>query len=138
MLRSYVGVHNKLASERGSARAHTCTRCGKQAAEWAYNNSSSDELTDPQGRKFSPNLDDYEPMCFGCHRRHDKAAITHCPRGHEYAGDNLMLDQGKRKCRTCVYAKNARRRAERGFTREQRERINELQRIRRRKAREAA
>jgi len=31
---------------------------------------------------------------------------THCPQGHPYAGTNLFLDQGKRKCRTCVRAKN--------------------------------
>jgi hypothetical protein len=31
---------------------------------------------------------------------------THCPQGHPYSGDNLLMDQGKRKCRTCVYARN--------------------------------
>ena len=132
MLRSYMGVHRKLIAEHGSARGYACTQCGDQAAEWAYNNASPHELTDKRGRKFSPKLDDYQPMCLGCHRRFDKAAITHCPQGHEYAGGNLMFDQGKRKCRTCVYAKNARRRKDRELTREQRDRINELQRIRRR------
>ena len=131
MLRSYIGVHNKLAAERGSARSQACVRCGKPAREWAYVNDSPDEIVDRQGRKFSPNLDDYQPMCFGCHRRFDKAVITHCPKGHEYAGENLILDQSKRKCRTCVYARNARRRKERGTTREQQDRINELQCIRR-------
>jgi hypothetical protein len=30
------------------------------------------------------------------------ARKTHCPRGHELAGDNLMVDYGgKRTCRTC-------------------------------------
>lgn len=42
---------------------------------------------------------------------------THCPKGHPYAGDNLFYDQGKRRCRACVRAKNraadARRRAAR-------------------------
>lgn len=35
------------------------------------------------------------------------AAITHCPRGHAYEGENLIVSQGKRKCRECS---NARRR----------------------------
>ncbi len=26
---------------------------------------------------------------------------THCPKGHEYAGENLMRYGGKRACRTC-------------------------------------
>jgi hypothetical protein len=30
------------------------------------------------------------------------ASITHCPKGHPYAGDNLVtLSTGKRRCRTC-------------------------------------
>lgn len=29
--------------------------------------------------------------------------ITHCPRGHEYAGENLYQDKrGKRYCKTCL------------------------------------
>ena len=31
-----------------------------------------------------------------------KLAVTHCPRGHSYAGDNLYLTpKGHRHCRTC-------------------------------------
>ncbi len=29
------------------------------------------------------------------------ATKTHCPRGHPYAGDNLMIDGGSRRCRAC-------------------------------------
>lgn len=28
-------------------------------------------------------------------------AKTHCPRGHEYAGENLREEQGSRRCRQC-------------------------------------
>ena len=28
-------------------------------------------------------------------------AKTHCPKGHEYAGENLVLENGRRTCRTC-------------------------------------
>ena len=31
---------------------------------------------------------------------------THCPKGHPYSGANLYYDQGKRKCRECVRARN--------------------------------
>jgi len=27
---------------------------------------------------------------------------THCPQNHEYSGDNVIMDGGYRKCRTCV------------------------------------
>lgn len=40
------------------------------------------------------------------------ARITHCPQGHEYAGDNVFLDAGKRKCRTCVNERQRRYRRE--------------------------
>jgi hypothetical protein len=37
---------------------------------------------------------------------------THCPEGHEYAGDNLLVSGGDRLCRTCRRAQQkARRRA---------------------------
>lgn len=31
-------------------------------------------------------------------------AKTHCPRGHEYRGWNLMVYDGRRWCRACLYA----------------------------------
>jgi hypothetical protein len=40
------------------------------------------------------------------------AAKTHCPKGHPYSGDNLMLSAGGRYCRTCTRARSARWRAE--------------------------
>src|SRR5262249_32691059 len=35
----------------------------------------------------------------GLHAR--EARRTHCPQGHEYAGENLFYYNGKRLCRTC-------------------------------------
>ena len=29
------------------------------------------------------------------------ARVTHCPSGHEYAGENLYVHNGRRHCRTC-------------------------------------
>lgn len=31
---------------------------------------------------------------------------THCPKGHPYAGDNVVMDGGSRKCRTCLRARD--------------------------------
>lgn len=38
-------------------------------------------------------------------------ARTHCPAGHPYQGNNLILRRGKRECRTCKRARDGRRRA---------------------------
>lgn len=130
---SYMGTHNRIRRTLGSAEDYMCP-CGEPAKEWAYNNSSPNEQVDQQGRRYSRDLADYDALCYRCHRLLDKAAITHCPHGHAYEGDNVLMDAGKRKCRTCVYARNRKRK----LTPEQKARRVELQRIRRRAAREAA
>jgi hypothetical protein len=33
--------------------------------------------------------------------RHGRANATHCPRGHPYSGDNLRIDEGRRRCVIC-------------------------------------
>lgn len=33
---------------------------------------------------------------------------THCPDGHEYAGDNLYVSNGRRECRKCIAASSRR------------------------------
>lgn len=93
-----MAVHNRLRRIRGNASNFTCP-CGEQAKEWAYRNQSAHQITDREGRRYSP-----------------------------YAGENLLMDDGKRKCRTCVYARNRKR----PLTPEQKERKNALQRLRRR------
>jgi 5-methylcytosine-specific restriction endonuclease McrA len=37
------------------------------------------------------------------HRRGLRASKTHCPAGHAYSGDNLVLTKRGRKCRACNY-----------------------------------
>jgi hypothetical protein len=41
------------------------------------------------------------------------ARKTMCPQGHAYAGDNIVMEQGSRICRTCKLAKLQRMRARR-------------------------
>lgn len=38
------------------------------------------------------------------HGNHVHANKTHCPRGHEYAGDNLRVkpSEGRRRCKACI------------------------------------
>ena len=41
-------------------------------------------------------------------QRHAGRAKTHCPKGHPYTGDNLILwNDGKRRCRECDTARRA-------------------------------
>lgn len=125
---SYIAVHNKLRKCLGSAENFKC-KCGSVASQWAYNNSSMEELVDKIGRRYSRNFDDYSPMCSPCHAKMDRALITHCPQNHEYTEDNTIIDAGKRKCKTCVYGRNRSYK----MSPEQKERKLELQRLRRRK-----
>ncbi len=48
------------------------------------------------------NPEHLEPVTLAENNRRGAAVITHCPQGHEYAGDNLYIGRdGKRYCRTC-------------------------------------
>lgn len=39
-------------------------------------------------------------------KRARNAKVTHCPRGHHYAGDNLRVKDGARYCRKCSAIKS--------------------------------
>ncbi len=42
-------------------------------------------------------------------QRHHERSVTHCPKGHPYEGDNLIVGKdGKRKCRECDRARKRR------------------------------
>lgn len=106
---TYSGAHANVTLLRGRAAEHECP-CGAPAKEWALRHDASGIQSNSAGQEFSTEPNDYAPMCFRCHRLYDKATITHCPQGHPYSGDNLIHDAGKRKCKTCVYARNRARR----------------------------
>lgn len=48
-------------------------------------------------------------------KRGNKASVTHCPRGHEYAGDNLRKHKGSRR-RGCKLCDRIRQRIAMGWT----------------------
>jgi hypothetical protein len=49
----------------------------------------------------------YDLVKHGTHRQTRK---THCPKGHEYSGHNLIIKRGGRLCRACKYESDNRRR----------------------------
>ena len=124
---TYSGAHRNTTIVRGHASEYACA-CGGLADEWALKHEAPGLTTNALGQSFSVDPFDYSPMCRRCHRLYDKAKITHCPQGHAYEGDNLLMDAGKRKCRTCHYGRITARRRERLIDPEQRERKNEYQR----------
>ena len=78
---AYSTAHKRVAARRGPAKTHNCIECGKPAHSWAYRGNSPEELTfyRPEGEshvktgllRYSPNPDDYDPMCWACHSRKD-------------------------------------------------------------------
>lgn len=68
----YRGAHARVERLRGSAKAHTCARCGHghDKMEWAYNGADPNErYGNPFARTlaYSPNPAFYEPLCETCH-----------------------------------------------------------------------
>ncbi len=135
---TYSGAHRNTALVRGKATGFACHSCGGSAHEWALIHGAPGTRHDRCGLAFSTSPADYMPMCRRCHRVYDKSHITHCPKGHAYEGENVLMDGGKRKCRTCVYERNRRRNREHCLTPERRSRKSELQRRRRADQRGAA
>lgn len=72
----YEAVHARLRNQRGYARAHLCTECGKPARDWAYDGKDSGEMTSPKGRRYSIDLQRYVPMCRRCHWYQDRSAAA--------------------------------------------------------------
>lgn len=127
----YMSAHNRNRKVNGRAAEKHCEHCDLPADDWALDHGKPGIVTtEDRFGAYSDNPDDYIPLCKSCHKAFD-FPVTHCPQGHEYAGQNLIWDNNKRKCRTCVYARNAERRLRVGVTPEEHARKMELQRIRR-------
>ena len=75
-LPTWDALHHRLARARGKAADHLCVDCGKNAREWSYNGSDSEQLVGSDHGFFmaySLNLLNYEPRCTSCHRLFDNA-----------------------------------------------------------------
>jgi hypothetical protein len=77
---SYSGAHRRVRTILGPAAAHPCARCGTvPAAQWALIHGSPRQRTDPDdtGLPYSPDSQDYQPLCVSCHKRYDLAELAH-------------------------------------------------------------
>lgn len=73
---SYDAVHCRLKVDRDSASHYPCVDCGGSADDWSLNKDAAEVLEGPHPRtgrwkRWSVNLDDYEPRCTTCHMRYD-------------------------------------------------------------------
>lgn len=72
----YRAAHNRVQAKRGKATDYSCVDCTASADSWSYDHTDSNELTElRQGRyvAYSVDIEHYEPRCFSCHTRMDKA-----------------------------------------------------------------
>lgn len=75
------------------------------------------ELDHRCGRRDCVNLDHLEAVTHAenvarGNAGRPQAERTHCPRGHPYSGDNLLVSSGSRLCRACRREQERARRAE--------------------------
>lgn len=65
-------IHSRLYREYGYAKEHLCIQCDNEALDWAYLYTAGDDEVRINGRQpWSPNMEDYAPMCRSCHSRFD-------------------------------------------------------------------
>lgn len=67
---SYVAVHQRLRSSRGSASTYACIDCGGRAWQWSYDHADPDERESPVGT-YSVKSEHYVPRCTPCHKKFD-------------------------------------------------------------------
>lgn len=78
---TYASAHKRVTAARGRAKGHDCLVCGSRATAWAYRGDSPNEQTEwrEEGEfktgllRYSPDPDDYDPLCWSCHIRKDLA-----------------------------------------------------------------
>lgn len=79
---SYHAAHIRVGRIRGRASDYQCASCGLPAVEWSYRHGSRWEQTGMVNRSgrlprlgaWSPDPDDYDPLCRPCHRELDREA----------------------------------------------------------------
>jgi hypothetical protein len=72
---SYSSMHRRIRKRKGSATKYACVGCGESAREWSLILSTSENriIRDQNGQyPYSLNVNDYEPRCVSCHRKHDR------------------------------------------------------------------
>ncbi len=70
---TYCGAHRRVYRKFGSAETCSFDSTHDGPYQWAFNRSDpSTVLTDPEGYSYSPDPDDYLPLCVLCHVQFDK------------------------------------------------------------------
>lgn len=71
---TYAGAHERTIYLHGPATGYRCTRCTARANEWALLPGALTVAVSPGGLRYSPEPDDYTPLCHTCHRQLDAQA----------------------------------------------------------------
>lgn len=120
---SYRAAHTRNHSLWGPARNYPCIECGESADEWAYDGTDPSELDemirDEWPVRYSAYPEFYAPLCFPCHRLHDRSLWSlrreFCKEGHELTPENTYTRPSRpseRACKECrkIEARNLKRR----------------------------
>lgn len=68
----YWGAHERCDAMHGPASLYVCNGCPARAADWALMPDAAGATRDPlDGRTYSPDPDDYRPLCRPCHATMD-------------------------------------------------------------------
>ena len=73
---TYAAAHKRVVRKRGKASDHNCVDCGERAAQWSYDHTDPNEMTqERQGclLPYSGDVERYAPRCASCHVTHDYA-----------------------------------------------------------------
>ena len=70
-LPGYSGAHQRIRSVRGNAFQYKCVECGRMAEQWAFIHERASIVIHSEQGPYSPNVDDYQPMCVPCHKAFD-------------------------------------------------------------------
>ena len=69
----YTSAHQRVYRVRGPASGNRCVDCGHPARHWSYDHEDPEEITTPQGYRYSGDPEHYVPRCVPCHTRGDMA-----------------------------------------------------------------
>jgi hypothetical protein len=64
---AYEKTHSRLKEAYGPAKGHCCVSCGGPALDWALQYQHPERIVWEKPKPYSEDLDDYAPMCRGCH-----------------------------------------------------------------------
>lgn len=71
---SYFTAHDRLRRWRGPASE--CVRCSSSGPyQWAYDRENAKKRLVENGMPFSPDVNDYIPLCVSCHKLFDLSMI---------------------------------------------------------------